>query len=173
VPSARPPRREDAARATPDAHATAAGTHPRDGVRPPRSHHEEAHRTRPPRREGAPHVAEPGFETFRIEVGEEHGVKPANIVGAIANEAGLDSKHIGRVAIHHDHSTVDLPEGMPPEIFKHLKRVWVSGQQLRITRASGADEAAPRQRGRPPRPPSFGDGSASPKRHARKPRPGK
>ena len=39
---------------------------------------------------------EPGMETFRVEVGHMHGVKPGNIVGAIANEAELDSKHIGR-----------------------------------------------------------------------------
>jgi ATP-dependent RNA helicase DeaD len=80
---------------------------------------------------------ETGFETFRIEVGHDHGVKPGNIVGAIANEAGLDSKHIGRVDIRDDHSFVDLPEGMPSDVFKLLKKVWVSGQQLRITRGGG------------------------------------
>jgi ATP-dependent RNA helicase DeaD len=85
---------------------------------------------------------ETGFETFRIEVGHDHGVKPGNIVGAIANEAGLDSKHIGRVDIRDDHSFVDLPEGMPSDVFKLLKKVWVSGQQLRITR--GAGDEAPR-----------------------------
>jgi len=83
---------------------------------------------------------EPGFETFRIEVGHAHGVKPGNIVGAIANEAGLDSKHIGRIDIRDDHSFVDLPEGMPSDVFKLLKKVWVSGQQLRITRSGDARE---------------------------------
>jgi ATP-dependent RNA helicase DeaD len=72
--------------------------------------------------------------SYRIEVGKEHGVKPGNIVGAIANEAELDAQHIGRVQIFDDHSLVDLPEGMPKEIFKHLQKVWVSGQQLKITR---------------------------------------
>ncbi len=87
---------------------------------------------------------EHGFETFRIEVGHAHGVKPANIVGAIANEAGLDSKHIGRIDIRDDHSFVDLPEGMPSDVFKLLKKVWVSGQQLRITRSGDArDTHAP------------------------------
>jgi len=75
-----------------------------------------------------------GLETYRIEVGKNHGVKPGNIVGAIANEAELDAQHIGRVQIFDDHSLVDLPEGMPKEIFKHLQKVWVSGQQLKITR---------------------------------------
>ena len=77
---------------------------------------------------------EVGMERFRIEVGLEHGVQAGNIVGAIANEAGLDSKHIGRIDIHDDHSTVDLPEGMPRQLLKDLKKVWVAGQQMKITR---------------------------------------
>jgi ATP-dependent RNA helicase DeaD len=67
-------------------------------------------------------------------VGSEHGVQPGNIVGAIANEAEIESEYIGRIEIFDDHSTVQLPEGMPKEIFKHLKSVWVSGQRLQISR---------------------------------------
>ena len=85
-----------------------------------------------------------GMERYRIEVGHTHGVKPANIVGAIANEAELDAEHIGRIDIQEDHSLVDLPEGMPKEIFKHLKTVWVSGERLQISRAGG--EAPPRRK---------------------------
>ena len=97
-------------------------------------------------------AAEPGMETFRIEVGYVHGVKPGNIVGAIANEAGLDSKHMGRIEIFDDHSLVDLPEGMPKEILKHLKTVWCAGQQLRITRDGTLPDTAPKAP-RPPRRP--------------------
>ncbi len=75
-----------------------------------------------------------GMERYRLEVGHVHGVKPGNIVGAIANEAEIDSEYIGRVEIFDDYSTVDLPEGMPKEIFKHLRSVWVSGQRLQISR---------------------------------------
>lgn len=75
-----------------------------------------------------------GMERYRIEVGHEHGVKPANIVGAIANEAELDAEYIGRIDIFEEHSTVDLPEGMPREILKHLQTVWVSGQRLKARR---------------------------------------
>ncbi len=57
------------------------------------------------------------METFRVEVGHAHGVLPGNIVGAIANEAGLDGKHIGYIDIREDHSFVDLPEGMPQRDF--------------------------------------------------------
>jgi len=77
---------------------------------------------------------------YRIAVGNSHGVKASNIVGAIANEAGLDSRFIGRIDIQDDYSFVDLPIGMPREIMRHLKRVWVAGQQLRLTLADAADE---------------------------------
>lgn len=76
---------------------------------------------------------EEGMERFRIEVGHNHDVKPNNIVGAIANEAGLDSQHIGRINIYDDFSVIDLPEGMPKDVFSDLKKVWVVGKQLHIS----------------------------------------
>jgi len=76
---------------------------------------------------------EEGMERFRLEVGHNHKVKPGNIVGAIANEAGLDSKHIGRIDIRDSYSVVDLPSGMPKDIFNDLKKAWVAGQQLKIS----------------------------------------
>ena len=104
----------------------------------------------------AAHGNEPGKASFRIEVGHAHGVKPGNIVGAIANEAGMDAKYIGRIEIHDEHSTLDLPDDMPPDLIDHLKTVWVAGQQLRIThageepdRGSGATAQAPGQRKSP------------------------
>ena len=79
------------------------------------------------------HEKEEGLQTYRIEVGHDHGVKPGNIVGAIANEAGIDSKHMGRIQINDDYSTIDLPEGMPKDIFMDLKSVRVAGQKLNIS----------------------------------------
>ena len=76
---------------------------------------------------------EVGMQTYRVAVGHEHQVKPGNIVGAIANEAGIDAKFIGKIEIFDNHSLVDLPEGMPKEMLQHLKKVWVAGQELRIT----------------------------------------
>ena len=86
------------------------------------------------KRERVSRPAEEGMGTFRIEVGHAHGVKPGNIVGAIANEAGIESKYIGRIEIYDDYSTLDLPADMPPDLIDHLKTVWVAGQQLNITR---------------------------------------
>ncbi|HRX71068.1 MAG: DEAD/DEAH box helicase [Candidatus Competibacteraceae bacterium] len=76
---------------------------------------------------------------YRIDVGREHGATPQNIMGAIANEAGIEGRYIGRIEIHNDYSTVDLPDGMPPEIFQHLKRVRVRQQMLNIRRLDGAE----------------------------------
>ena len=81
---------------------------------------------------------------YRVDVGEVHGVKAGNLLGAIANEAGLEGKHIGKISIREDFSTVDLPVGMPSEILRELKKVWVSGQQLSIR----LDSSPSKSRGR-------------------------
>ncbi|MGO9995198.1 MAG: DEAD/DEAH box helicase [Steroidobacteraceae bacterium] len=92
------------------------------------------------------------METFRIEVGSVHGIKPSNVVGAIANEAGIEGVHIGRVDIREDHSFVDLPGGMPKQIFKLLQKVLVAGRELRISKVS---EKSPKQ----PKPPKASTGT--------------
>jgi len=84
------------------------------------------------------------METFRIEVGSVHGIKPGNIVGAIANEAGIDGVHIGRVDIREDHSFVDLPEGMPKQVFKALQKVRVAGLELKISKVAEKPPKPPR-----------------------------
>lgn len=84
-----------------------------------------------------------GMDRYRIEVGKTHNVMPGNIVGAIANEGGIDSKFIGRIDIFDDYSLVDLPESMPKDAFNDLKTAWVSGQQLRISRL--ASEKKPKK----------------------------
>jgi ATP-dependent RNA helicase DeaD len=101
---------------------------------PERRKEPEPHQQRA-RAESSRKPADANMETYRIEVGREHGVQPANILGAIANEAGLDGQFIGRIVIRDDHSFVDLPEGMPKEIFRQLQKVRVAGQKLQISRA--------------------------------------
>ena len=101
---------------------------------------------RTPKSKGQGRRPEAGMETYRIEVGHDHDVQPGNIVGAIANEAGLDSGNIGRIDIHDDYSLVDLPEGMPKEVYTDLRKTWVAGQKLNITRVKKAgDKPAPRR----------------------------
>lgn len=74
------------------------------------------------------------MESYKILVGYSHGVKPGNIVGAISNEAELDSKYIGRIEIFENFSTVDLPEGMPIDVLNMLQKVVVSGKRLNISK---------------------------------------
>lgn len=73
---------------------------------------------------------------FRIDVGRVHGVKPGNIVGAIANEAGIEGRDITGIKIHDDHSMVYLPKGLPREMVSQLTKTWVCGRQLKLTPVS-------------------------------------
>jgi len=108
------------------------------------------------------------MERFRLEVGNEHEVKVNNIVGAIANEAGVDSQYIKNVTIHENFSTVDLPMGMPNDLFKAMKKVWVSGQQLNISRMSEKTSASDRPEKKKEKKRAKPDKKRSPKR---KPKP--
>ncbi|MFJ7567526.1 DEAD/DEAH box helicase [Herminiimonas sp. NPDC097707] len=103
---------------------------------------ERSERSAAPRKERVARAPDEGMQTFRIEVGHAHGVKPGNIVGAIANEANLDSKYIGRIEIYDDYSTLDLPNSLPSDMLDHLKKVWVAGQQLNITADGQAASSA-------------------------------
>ncbi len=90
------------------------------------------------------------METYRLAVGREHLVQPGDIVGAIANEAGIESNYIGRIQLFDGHSTVDLPAGMPKEVFEHLKKVRIRNQALAIERGAStkkhsADSRKPRR----------------------------
>lgn len=108
-----------------------------------------------PRKERAKDSDVP-MECYRIEVGRKDGVRPGDIVGAIANEAGVDSQHIGYIKINDTYSTVDLPEGMPRDVYRALKKVWVCQKQLNISLLEEFDtdkekprSAAPKKRSKP------------------------
>jgi len=103
----------------------------------------EGNARRPGHDDGYP---DKGMERFRIEVGHKDRVLPGNIVGAIANEAGIDSKDIGRINIYDDYSTIDLPQGMPEEIFRDLKKIWVVGKTLNISKIEQGTSGGNQQR---------------------------
>ncbi len=125
---------------------------------------------RPRQQRRPPSSPDQGMERFRIAVGHRNGVKPGNIVGAIANEAGLDARHIGRIDIHEEFSLVDLPTGMPRELLQDLRKVRVCGRALDLAR-SEAGEAADQGTDRPQRPkgPRAGPPGADRDRPAKKP----
>ena len=105
----------------------------RDGGR---ERFERAERPRTPRG-GKDEVSGVVMETFRVDVGRVHGVKPGHLVGAIANEADLESRYIGQIQIHDDFSTVDLPEGIPAEIQQVLQKVRVCQRPLNLAKYEG------------------------------------
>jgi ATP-dependent RNA helicase DeaD len=87
------------------------------------------------------------LETYRVEVGRRDGVRPGDLVGAIANEAGIDSEFIGHIKIHDDHCTVDLPKGMPKEVQRILQKTWVCQKQLNLSLLAGGRERKPKAAG--------------------------
>lgn len=89
---------------------------------------------------------QPETASYRLEVGREHGVQVKHIVGAIANEAGLDGRQIGAIKLHDSYSTVDLPVGMPRELFRHLQKVRICGRPMQIR---PLDNPPPRRHQRP------------------------
>ena len=110
------------------------------------------------------------MERFRIEVGINHDVKASNIVGAISNEAGVESRYIKNVTIYDDYATLDLPNEMPRNIFNMLKKVWVCGKQLNISYLSEKSEPTNKKRNKKGKKPSSKQKqhTKSKRKHSRK-----
>jgi len=102
------------------------------------------------------------MQRFVIEVGYRDGVKPGNIVGAIANEADNESKYIGHIEIYDDFATVDLPEGMPVDVMEHLRKSRIASRAMNIQEISKAKlserTSSPRRRDDRDRPKRRNDG---------------
>ena len=87
------------------------------------------------------------MDVYRMAVGSEHGVQKGDIVGAIANEAGLESSHMGKIRVQDDHSFIELPAGLPRAIMNKLQGIHVRGQPLQISLEKAAE--APGKRSKP------------------------
>jgi len=105
-----------------------------------RKKREASSRRRPSQNKGNDVPPAEGMERYRLAVGHDHGIMPGNIVGAIANEADISGKNIGRINIHDDYTLVDLPAGMPKETLHTLKKIWVAGNKLDISRLDSKEE---------------------------------
>lgn len=102
-----------------------------------------------PRRQGlreerGPRGDDSDKQTYWVAVGHDKGVKPGNLVGAIANEGGLDASQIGRVVIKDRFSLIDLPKDLDDAVLKHLKEVKVAGVSLMIRPDRGMPPASDR-----------------------------
>jgi len=87
------------------------------------------------RRDGSFSDMEPpesGMERYYLGVGRMDNVSPRDIVGAIANEADLDSKYIGHIKLFEKFSTVDLPEAMPEDVLQILRKMTIKNRPSKI-----------------------------------------
>ncbi|GHE20291.1 DEAD/DEAH box helicase [Halomonas urumqiensis] len=98
---------------------------------------------KPARRERGPSE---GMTRYRVSVGHKDGVKPGQLVGALANEGGIEGARIGRIDIRNAFSVVELPSSLPASILAKMARARVAGRPLEISEDSGAPERAPRRR---------------------------
>ena len=98
---------------------------------------------KPKRRDSAPRE---GMTRYRVAVGHKDGVKPGQLVGALANEGGIEGARIGRIDIRNAFSVVELPSSLPASILSKMARAKVGGRPLEISEDSGAPERAPRRR---------------------------
>ncbi len=80
---------------------------------------------------------------YRIEVGRADGVAPKDIVGAIANEAGIPGKAIGHIKLYDTFSTVSLPPDLPKQVLKRLEKTWIMGKPIKIRPWSDEPPAKP------------------------------
>ena len=144
APVAANPRTDPSAPSAPLASTASTDTPERVRDRQPSSRE-----SRPASREPRPKNTVP-MEGFRVEIGSAHGVQAGHLVGAIANEAGIDSAWIGRIRIEEQHSEVELPVDMPKPVLRDLRQAWVLGRRLAISRLSdagpGDDHTAQRNR---------------------------
>jgi len=120
-----------------------------EGPRPPR-------RDRPER--GDRRAPDGPMTRLFLRVGRRDGVRPADIVGAIANEAGVPGDAIGDIDLYDTFSFVEAPETLADTIIAALNRTTIRGREPRVSIArpddqwqqDGGDERRPM--GGPPRP---------------------
>lgn len=103
----------------------------RDGGRDDRGDRGEGRRDRSS-------VPSGGRIAYRISVGRRHKIEPRQIVGALANEGGLQRGDFGRITIKPEFSLVELPE-LDAESLRRLSRTRISGQliELQVDRGPG------------------------------------
>jgi ATP-dependent RNA helicase DeaD len=69
-----------------------------------------------------------------IGAGRSAGIRPADLVGAIANEAGINSKDLGGIEIAERFSLVEVPAGTADAIVTAMRKTTLRGQKVSIRR---------------------------------------
>ncbi|MDF9809863.1 ATP-dependent RNA helicase DeaD [Aurantimicrobium minutum] len=117
--------------------------------RPARERFNREDRPERPRRENIQPMA-----SYRIEVGKRHKVEPRQIVGALANEGGLNRNDFGAIKILPDHSIVELPANLGRDVFERLESTRISGKLIELRndqRGGGRRDDREERRERKPR----------------------
>ena len=78
----------------------------------------------------------PSGDSTRIFVGAGRGsgIRPQDLVGAIANESSLKGRDIGAIEIHERFSLVEVPEAAADEVVASLKRTTIKGGRPTVRR---------------------------------------
>jgi len=98
--------------------------------------------------------------TLSLGVGRRNGVRPGDIVGAIANEAGVPGQSIGAIVLNDNYSLVDVPTASVRAILERMKRSMICGRFLNIRVLEGGGLEPPPRSGRK----APGGGSRPPRR---------
>ena len=70
-----------------------------------------------------------------IGAGRQAGIRPADLVGAIANEAGIPSRELGAIEIADRYSLVDVPQDRADDIIVAMRKATLRGQKVQVRRA--------------------------------------
>ena len=71
---------------------------------------------------------------YRLDVGTQHQVAEEQLLALLIEESGVDRKRITRTEMRDTYTLVDLPEGMPADIFQLLSEATLNGHVLNIKR---------------------------------------
>ncbi|HEY1117309.1 MAG TPA: C-terminal helicase domain-containing protein, partial [Acidimicrobiales bacterium] len=69
-----------------------------------------------------------------LNLGSKAGVRPADLVGAIANEAGIPGREVGPIRIGDTYAVVGVPEGVVEDVIKALNKGSVRGKPVKARR---------------------------------------
>jgi ATP-dependent RNA helicase DeaD len=114
------------------AHAATAGAEDAEELDVPA----ESSRRAPPRTAPPTAPRAHGGEVTRLFIGagRRAGIRPADLVGAIANEAGLSSRDLGQIEIGDNFSIVEVPEQAADQVIAAMKRTSLRGKKVTIRR---------------------------------------
>lgn len=100
----------------------------------------------PRARERAPRAARTDSVRLRMNVGKRDGIRPADVVGSIANESGIPGRDIGPIEIRDDVTYVSVPADVIDHVIKSVSRSRFHGRAVNLRVADGRDRATPPKR---------------------------